>query len=192
MRGDSQLSIGEAVDGVSTDGTRETQANKVQAGGSRRRRVSSDEGREIGRLYADTNTLTSDIRAKFGIGESSLYRVLQRQGIPLRGRTSSSRQPGPQPALTNTARRSGSSSSGRPAASPPRAAASPTTRRASVTGPRTPSTGSAASQLGAARQQFRIQFQAERVVEARDIRDALRQAKSLGATEIVRVVREEE
>jgi transposase-like protein len=192
MREDSQLSTGKVVDGVSTDSTRETQANKVQAGGSRRQRLSPDEGREIVRLYAETNTLTSDIRAKFGIGESSLYRILQRQGIPLRGRTPPSRQPGPQLALANTARRSGSPSSGRPAASPRRAAASPTTRRASVTRPRTPSTGSAASQPGAARQQFRIQFQAERVVEARDIRDALRQAKSLGATEIVRVVREEE
>jgi transposase-like protein len=192
MREDSQLSIGKAVDGVSTDGTRETLVNKVQPGGSSRRRLSPDEGREIVRLYAETITLTSDIRARFGIGESYFYRILHQHGIPLRGRTFSSRQPGPQLALANHGRRSGSSSTGRPAASPPRAAASPTTPRASVTGPRTPTTGSATPQPGAARQQFRIQFQAERVVEARDIRDALRQAKSLGATEIMRVVREEQ
>src|ERR1700682_6637586 len=93
MKEDGQLSIVEPVEDVSTEGAHETQGSKVKPGGSRRRRLSTDEGREIARLYAETTTLTSDIRARFGIGESSLYRIVQRQGIPLRGRTSSSKAP---------------------------------------------------------------------------------------------------
>jgi len=69
------LSIVEPVED-STEGAHETQGSKVKPGGSRRRRLSTDEGREIARLYAETNTLTSDIRARFGIGESSLYRIV--------------------------------------------------------------------------------------------------------------------
>jgi hypothetical protein len=41
-------------------------------------------------LYADTSTPTSEICARLGIGESSLYRIVQLQGIPLRGRTAPS------------------------------------------------------------------------------------------------------
>jgi hypothetical protein len=37
--------------------------------------------------------------------------------------------------------------------------------------------------------QFRVRFKAQRVFDARDIRDALRQAAVLGATEIVEVWR---
>jgi hypothetical protein len=44
---------------------------------------------------------------------------------------------------------------------------------------------------GGARQRFRIRFQGESVFEATDIRDALRQAESLGATEITAVARED-
>jgi hypothetical protein len=45
---------------------------------------------------------------------------------------------------------------------------------------------------GAARRRFRIRFQAERVFEANDLRDALRQAESLGSVEITSVAREDE
>ena len=45
---------------------------------------------------------------------------------------------------------------------------------------------------GGAQQRFRIQFQGESVVEATDIRDALRQAEELGATEITAVARVEQ
>jgi hypothetical protein len=38
-------------------------------------------------------------------------------------------------------------------------------------------------------QQFRVAFQVERVFEARDVRDAVRQAEAFGATEIVQVAR---
>ena len=190
MKEDGQLSIVEPARHVSTEGAHETQGNTVKPGGARRRRLSTDEGREIARLYAETNTSTSDIRARFGIGESSLYRIVQRQGIPLRGRTSSSKAPIRQLPQAPDARRRRSSSSGRRTAPQPQSTAATTTRRASVPAPRTPSTGSAASQPGRARQRFRIQFQGERVVEAQDIRDALRQAESLGATQITAVVRE--
>jgi len=44
---------------------------------------------------------------------------------------------------------------------------------------------------GAARQRFRIRFQAESVFVANDLRDALRQAESLGAVEITSVARED-
>ena len=190
MKGDGQLSIVEPARDVSTEGAHETQGNKVKPGGARRRRLSTDEGREIARLYAETNTSTSDIRARFGIGESSLYRIVQRQGIPLRGRTSSSKAPIRQLPQAPEARRRRSSSSGRGTAPQPQSTAATTTRRASIPAPRTPSTGSAASQPGRARQRFRIHFLGERVVEAQDIRDALRQAESLGATQITAVVRE--
>jgi transposase-like protein len=189
QRGES-MSIGTAVDGVSTERAGATQANRVKPGGSRRRRLSPDEGREIARLYAETNTPTADIRTRFGIGESSLYRVLQQQGIPLRGRTSSPKPPRPQPALAPKARRNGPSSSGRQAVN--RSTAPTPARGATVTRRRTPVTGSAAVQHGAARQRFRVQFQVVRLVEARDIRDAIRRVQSLGATEITQVVRMDE
>jgi transposase-like protein len=185
------LSVVEPVEDVSTEGAHETQGSRVKAGGSRRRRLSADEGREIARLYAESNTLTSDICERFGIGESSLYRILQRRGIPLRGRTSSSKPQVPQPAQVQHARRSGSSNNGRRAASPPHSTPATNTRRASVASPPTPSTRSAASQPGRARQRYRIRFQGERVVEAQDIRDALRQADLLGAIEITAVARED-
>jgi transposase-like protein len=185
------LSIIEPVEDVSTEDAHETQGSKVKPGGSRRRRLTTDEGREIARLYAETDTPTSDIRDRFGIGESSLYRIVQRQGIPLRGRTSSSKPQVPQPAQVQNARRSGSSKSGGRAASPPRPEAATNTRRASVAAVRTPSTRSAASQPGSGRQRYRIRFQGERVVEAQDIRDALRQVELLGAIEITAVARED-
>jgi len=185
------LSIVEPVEDVLTEGARQTQASDVKPGGSRRRRLSTDEGREIARLYAETNTLTSDIRARFGIGESTLYRMVQRHGIPLRGRASSSKAQVPQPAQVQNARRRSSSNSGQGAASPPRSTVATNTRRASVASPRTPSTGSAASQPGRARQRYRIRFQGERVVEAQGIRDALRQVELLGVIEITAVARED-
>ncbi len=65
-------------------------AGATRPAGSRRRRLSPDEERDIARLYADKSTSTSEIRERFGIGESSLYRVVQRHGVGLRGRSASS------------------------------------------------------------------------------------------------------
>src|ERR1051326_4083275 len=53
-----------------------------------RRKLSEDQEREVTRLYAETETPVSEISKRFGIGESSVYRVAQRHGAKLRGRTS--------------------------------------------------------------------------------------------------------
>ncbi|HEX8968591.1 MAG TPA: helix-turn-helix domain-containing protein, partial [Chloroflexota bacterium] len=52
-----------------------------------RRKLSDDQEREVTRLYAETETPVSEISKRFGIGESSVYRVAQRHGAALRGRT---------------------------------------------------------------------------------------------------------
>jgi len=197
------------VDG-SADTDQESLANTTRQARSRRRRLSQDEERAIARLYAETSTPTADIRERFGIGESSLYRVVQRHGVALRGRTGSSTQSKPPRTTASAARRRSSSPSGaEPADSRSPATAGtaalrtssrtrekPTrgpAQRASAT-PGTPSlVGPASARTGgAARQRFRIRFQAESVFEANDLRDALRQAESLGAVEITSIAREDE
>src|SRR5712691_209031 len=52
-----------------------------------RRKLSEDQEREVTRLYSETDTPVSEISKRFGIGESSVYRVAQRHGASLRGRT---------------------------------------------------------------------------------------------------------
>src|SRR5713101_4752540 len=52
-----------------------------------RRKLSDQQEREVTRLYAETETPVSEISKRFGIGESSVYRVAQRHGAKLRGRT---------------------------------------------------------------------------------------------------------
>jgi transposase-like protein len=131
--------------------------------GSRRPRVSSDEKREIARLYADPSVSTSAICAQLGIGESTLYRIVQEQGIPLRGRAASTRAP---------ARRGRS------------------VRRTSAAAPRASASAASTSRPAGTRNRFRVRYVSERVFEARTIQEALRQANALGATEIVVVERE--
>jgi transposase-like protein len=145
-----------------------------------RRRLSVDQQREIARLYAETSTPTSEIRKRFGIGESSLYRIVQGQGVPLRGRGGSS-TPTEAPA---------------PAAQPGAAAAlPPVLARGGGRGAVRRATPSASRRTASApaggRGQFRIQFWGERVIQARDIRDALRQAESLGGLEVTSITRED-
>src|SRR6266487_1060036 len=53
-----------------------------------RRKLNDQQEREVTRLYAETDTPVSEISKRFGIGESSVYRVAQRHGAKLRGRTS--------------------------------------------------------------------------------------------------------
>src|SRR5713101_7783140 len=60
----------------------------AQGGGvGPRRKLSDQQEREVTRLYAETETPVSEISKRFGIGESSVYRVAQRHGAALRGRT---------------------------------------------------------------------------------------------------------
>src|SRR5450759_4184813 len=54
---------------------------------STRRKLSDQQEREVTRLYAETETPVSEISKRFGIGESSVYRVVQRRGAALRGRS---------------------------------------------------------------------------------------------------------
>src|SRR5437763_3443751 len=70
-------SDGETSRGAQGDGTPAT-----------RRKLSDQQEREVTRLYAETETPVSEISKRFGIGESSVYRVAQRHGAALRGRSS--------------------------------------------------------------------------------------------------------
>jgi hypothetical protein len=138
---------------------------KVSDGRLRRRRLSPDEQREIARLYAAGTMDTSEIRARFSIEASSFYRILKRQGVPLRGRVRSSEEA--PSALTPTHSRTG------------------TARRV------TPSIAAGNGLDNHRRQNYRIEFHAERVFEAPSIWDAIRQAQAAGATDIASIARED-
>jgi len=204
------LSIVNGSHDTSAESSTEALASATRPAGSRRRRLSPDEERDIARLYADTSMTTSEIRERFGIGESSLYRVVQRHGVGLRGRSVSSAKSTLPRARVPAAqgRRSSTASGAKPAVSRsssrpipievrvrPRVvkqSAGGPARRAVATGGTTSLARLASSRTGGgAQQRFRIQFQGESVVEATDIRDALRQAELLGATEITAVARVE-
>jgi transposase-like protein len=164
-----------------------------------RHRLSPEQQREVARLYAESTTPTSEIRKRFGIGESSLYRIVQREGVPLRGRTAAVPEPAPpRTQAPDSGRRRSATASGAhaPVVQPRAAAAAPVgPSRRGGRGHVSRATPSASRGVSApassARGQFRIQFQAERVIQARDIRDALRQAESLGAIEVTAVSRED-
>ena len=193
------MSTVEPMEDRSVESAEGAQATEAVPQRSTRRRLSPEQQREVGRLYADGTTPTSEIRKRFGIGESSLYRIVQREGVPLRGRAAATPQPAPPRAQApDSGRRGSSTASGTPAPAvqPPVAApAAPT--RPSTRGGRgpavrraTPSARRAASAPRAGgRRQFRIHFRGERVIQARDIREALRQAESLGAIEVTAVTR---
>src|SRR5438105_15255471 len=70
--------------------TRSSAGSDSAGGTGTRRKLSEDQEREVTRLYAETETPVSEISKRFGIGESSVYRVAQRHGAALRGRTSTS------------------------------------------------------------------------------------------------------
>jgi transcriptional regulator with PAS, ATPase and Fis domain len=79
----SQLSSVEPMEEISAESAQESQTSVATTDGSRRRRLTQDEERDIARLYAETSTPTSEIRERFGIGDSSLYRMVQRHGVAL-------------------------------------------------------------------------------------------------------------
>ena len=199
------MSIVEPMPAVSVEDVQGGQTSTSRSEQSRRRRrLSKDEALEVARLYGQTSTPTSEIRERFGIGDSSLYRVVQRQGIALRGRTVSPTRRNPPRAQTPPARRTRSYSpkQAQTPASQPSANTAPRgpritgrtrgagVRRASVIAKTTALSRSVASQTGGKRGQFRILFMVERVVQASDMADALRQAESLGAIEITAVTRQ--
>jgi hypothetical protein len=53
------------------------------------RKLTEDQEREVTRLYAETETPTSEIAKRFGISESTVPRVAQRHGASVRGRANS-------------------------------------------------------------------------------------------------------
>lgn len=140
-----------------------------RAGGGTRRRLTPDEQHEIARLYTETSAPPSEIRERFGIGESSVYRVLQKQGVSLRGRGSDAGSVAashvPKPA---TGRRTRSIESGGPS---PR-------RRSKTT-----------TSANAAARQFRVRFEGQQVFTAQDVNDALRQAEARGLIDVFEVTR---
>jgi hypothetical protein len=138
-----------------------------------------DQQREVAQLYAGTNTLTSEIRKPFGISEASVYRIVQRQGVPLRGRGGSP-TPGQAPAPATQPRALAATVPTPPAGARRRGRAA--VRRTKPSASRRTASGGAG-----ARRQFRIQFHGERVIQALHIRDALRQAELLGAIEITEI-----
>ncbi len=167
------MSIVESVQDESVESTPPATASSARAAGSRRPRLTQDEQREIARLYSESGTSTSAIRERFGIGESSLYRVLQQQKVSLRGRTSTSGQSTRTASRPATRRRSAS-------------------RRAAVAAPRSTARQRAAIATVAAPtgQRFAVHFKGEQVVQAADIQDAIRLVSAGGQVEIVSVSRE--
>jgi transposase-like protein len=151
-----------------------------------RRRLSPEQQREVARLYAEGTLPTSEIRKRFGIGEPSLYRIVQRQGVPLRGRAAATPEPAPP--------RTQAPHGGRGRSSTANGAQAPAGRsRVAVGAAPTGSSrrgGRGRASRASGRGQFRIHFRGERVIQARDIRDALRQAESLGPVEVTGVIRE--
>jgi transposase-like protein len=163
----STLTISAVTDtSVPTDETSPQHATPVATPRPRakRRNLTEAEKADIGRLYAETTTPLSEIKSRFGIAESSLYRLLQQRGITLRGRGART-EPAPARAETRVTRRQGRPARG---AGPVRRQA---TRR--VSGLAT----------------YRVSFVGVQVVEAVDILDAIRQAHKLGATEVMQVER---
>ena len=57
-----------------------SQAGEAEGSTGSRRKLTEEQEREVTRLYAETETPVSEISKRFGIGESSVYRVAQRHG----------------------------------------------------------------------------------------------------------------
>jgi transposase-like protein len=170
-----------------------------------RRRLNEEQEREVARLYAETELSVPDISKQFSIGESSVYRIAQRRGAGVRRGKSAAAQPATAvataPATVTAPARRGRPPGPRASTAQPKPPANGRRARAvvrRVAAPRTaaakptrmPRRRAAVVAAGAsAMQRFQIQFRVETVVQAADIRAALRQLESLGATDIVAIVR---
>lgn len=102
-----------------SDGQASPATSGESATGTRRKLTDAQE-QEVTRLYAATDTPVSEISKRFGIGESSVYRVAQRHGAALRGRTATS---------ASSASTSTPSTPATPATAPTPVAATPTPTR---------------------------------------------------------------
>jgi transposase-like protein len=163
---------------------------RVTAGDAKRRRraprrdLSEAQKREITHLYSETSTPLPEIRQRFGIGDSSLYRLIQQYGGKLRGRTPRATASTPAaaaaraPSSQKLSRRSPAPARRSPAPAPGRRARAAITRRS------VPSVAQSSSKIS-----FRVSFVATRTVIASTMRDAIRQSEAFSATEITEVVR---
>jgi hypothetical protein len=124
-------------------------------------------------MYADAGASATEIRQRFGISDPTLYRVLLKQNIPLRRRGTRAADPrkvvDQESASRESARRRQTS-----AAQPTRA---PQLARLDAGSADTGETS------------FVVEFRAERVFDAVGILDALHQAESTGAHDIVSIRR---
>jgi transposase-like protein len=78
-----------------------------------RRRLTTEQQREIVRLYVDSNAPIGDICRQFGIAASVLYRVLKRTGAPLRQRGEAPAGHARTPGRPSAQRRGGAETSAR-------------------------------------------------------------------------------
>src|SRR5438067_321475 len=85
-RGEVTLSRIETRAEVSEYSDQVSLVNPTRPAGARRRRLSQDEERAIAQLYAETSTPTAGIRARVGIGDTSVDRAVRRhRGTRRRG-----------------------------------------------------------------------------------------------------------
>src|SRR5438309_6828340 len=101
--------------------TRSSAGSDSAGGTGTRRKLSEDQEREVTRLYAETETPVSEISKRFGIGESSVYRVAQRHGAALRGRSTTPKKAAPKPRVPRAPRtpRAAATAAATPAATGP-------------------------------------------------------------------------
>jgi hypothetical protein len=92
---------------------------EAKNGRSPLRRLSDEQELELTRLYSETDTPVPQIASRFGVGESSVYRISQRHGASLRGRRS-----------TGAAAASGATAAAKKTRAPRKAAATGTAPRA--------------------------------------------------------------
>src|SRR5262249_37423049 len=72
-----------------TTGAAKRNGSARRAGGSPLRKPSDQKEKELTSLYSTSQTPVSDLAKKYGIGESSVYRIVQKHGAALRGRSAS-------------------------------------------------------------------------------------------------------
>jgi transposase-like protein len=131
------------------------------------RKLSDEQELEVTRLYGQTDTPIADIAGRFGIGESSVYRIAQRHGAELRGRAGRAGRPGGG---------GGAAAAGGRAAAAAGAGGRGRARAGASAGPR---------------RRYRVRFVAEAVIEAGSLREAVAAAEARGATDITAIAREE-
>jgi len=148
-----------------------TDATGIAPESRARRRLTPDEQREIARWYAEAKASNADICQRFGISDPTLYRVLQREGVPLRrgNATTIAFATADRASKPSRTRAAGNPSAKPLGASAPGAALEPSDALDKV--------------------HFRIEFRAERVFDAHDISDALRQAQAAGAVDVQSITR---